>query len=106
MSIVGSGNLLPVPPDREFTDWDGLRRSRIRRLVQVVDDRWATWSLPGEVCGGDSGAPVFLGSEVVAVVSFVGKYCRDASIHARIDTEDVPSWIAKAIKENVPGRMP
>jgi len=98
MLIVGYGHLRPVPADREFTDWDGLRRVRVRRLVQVVDDAWATWQLPGEVCGGDSGGPIFLDGQIVAVVSFGGKFCRDASIHARIDVPSVQTWIDQTIR--------
>jgi secreted trypsin-like serine protease len=57
----------------------------------------------GEVCNGDSGGPIFLGSggdaAIVATVSYVGG-CR-ASVHARVDTEAVQSWIAQAIKTQV-----
>ena len=45
--------LLPI------SEWDGWRRIKISKLSQVVDNEWATWSLPGVACYGDSGAPTF-----------------------------------------------
>jgi hypothetical protein len=61
MVVAGYGFLdsLPggVPPP--YSDWDGLRRIKISRLEEVVDNEWASWSLPGIVCYGDSGAPTF-----------------------------------------------
>jgi secreted trypsin-like serine protease len=62
--------------------------------------------LPGEVCNGDSGGPIFLdrasGNDpvVVGTVSYTGE-CRAASLHARIDSDAVQSWITQTIKTNV-----
>jgi hypothetical protein len=57
MTIVG----YPLPgPVAEEGDWDGLRRFRTSSLDTVLDENWATWSLPSNVCFGDSGAPIFL----------------------------------------------
>ena len=71
MIVAGYGHLdsLPgggAPPDSE---WDGLRRIKISRLRTVVDNEWASWSLPGIVCFGDSGAPTFFRARIVAVAS-------------------------------------
>ena len=51
MIVAGYGHLdsLPgggAPPDSE---WDGLRRIKISRFGTVVDNEWATWSVPGIV---------------------------------------------------------
>jgi hypothetical protein len=102
MTIVGYGLPRSIPVEQRWKQWDGLRRFRSKRLVQVVDDAWATWTLPGEVCNGDSGGPIFVtssqgtGMAVVATVSYAGG-CR-ASIHARVDTQAVQTWIAETIK--------
>ena len=105
MTIVG----YPLPsPDAEESDWDGLRRFRTSRLTAVLDDTWATWSLPSDVCFGDSGAPIFLNlrpgggaqtERLVANVSDGGIDCLSANTNARLDTEAVQTWIRQTIKE-------
>jgi hypothetical protein len=113
MPIVGYGLLQEIPEAKRATAWDGLRRVRHKRLTQVIDETWATWSLPGELCNGDSGGPVFVGDEmapetlhIVAVVSYVGPQCRPASIHARLDTPAVQRWIVETIARELPPRGP
>jgi hypothetical protein len=105
MTIVG----YPLPrPDAEETDWDGLRRFRTSRLTAVLDDDWATWSLPSNLCFGDSGGPIFLnlrpagGTEterLVANVSDGGIDCLSANTNARLDSEAMRSWIRQTIKD-------
>src|SRR5205823_6062951 len=105
MTIVG----YPLrSPDDEESDWDGLRRFRTSRLTAVLDDTWATWSLPSNVCFGDSGGPIFLnlraggGAEterLVANVSDGGIDCLSANTNARLDTEAVQTWIRQTIRE-------
>ena len=106
MTIVG----YPLPsPDAEEGDWDGLRRFRTSRLTAVLDDTWATWSLPSDVCFGDSGAPIFLNlrpggggahtERLVANVSDGGIDCLSANTNARLDTEAVRTWIRQTVKE-------
>ena len=92
------------PPDSE---WDGLRRIKISRLRTVVDNEWASWSLPSIVCFGDSGAPTFFNDHplggrsrerVVAVASHGGSnvcYLRDD--RARVDTTAAQDWIHETI---------
>jgi hypothetical protein len=104
MAIVGYGHVKPVPPERDFLDWDGLRRVRQKRVTQVVDGTWATWALPGEACGGDSGGPILLDGAIVGLVSFVGRQCRDTSIHARVDVAPVQTWIRQTIDAHLGGR--
>jgi hypothetical protein len=105
MTIVG----YPVPrPDADESEWDGLRRVRTSRLTAVLDDDWATWSLPSNLCFGDSGGPIFLNllpgggpktERLVANVSDGGIDCLSANTNARLDTEAVHSWIRETIKE-------
>ena len=105
MTIVG----YPLPSaEAEESDWDGLRRFRTSRLTAVLDDTWATWSLPSNVCFGDSGGPIFLnlraggGAEterLVANVSDGGIDCLSANTNARLDSEAIRSWIRQTISE-------
>ena len=105
MTIVG----YPLPsPDAEEADWDGLRRFRASSLDTVLDENWATWSLPSNVCFGDSGAPIFLdrhpggqkeNEPLVANVSDGGIDCLSANTNARLDTKAVKKWIKETIRE-------
>ena len=105
MAIVG----YPLPsPDAEEGDWDGLRRFRTSSLDTVLDENWATWSLPSNVCFGDSGGPIFLNlrpgggaqtERLVANVSDGGIDCLSANTNARLDSESVRSWIRQTTGE-------
>jgi hypothetical protein len=73
---------------------------------QVVDNEWASWSLPGVACYGDSGAPTFLspdpfggrsGDRIVAVVSDGGWTCFSRDDRARVDTAAAQEWITDTI---------
>ena len=61
MLVPGYGDLDSVPGGgpQPLSEWDGWRRIKISKLSRVVDNEWASWSLPGVVCFGDSGAPTF-----------------------------------------------
>src|SRR5262245_7398602 len=99
MTIVG----YPLSsPGVDESAWDGLRRYRTSSLDTVLDETWATWSLPSNVCFGDSGGPIFLddhpGGEkkhdgkhqrLVANVSDGGIDCLNANTNARLDTRGV-----------------
>jgi len=100
MIVAGYGHLdaLPgggAPPDSE---WDGLRRIKISRLQTVVDNEWASWSLPGIVCYGDSGAPTFFRTRIVAVASDGGD-CFERDDRARVDTAAAQDWIRQTIAD-------
>jgi hypothetical protein len=101
MTIVGYGLLESLPEEKRQEAWDGLRRVRRKQLAQVLDDTWATWFLPSEVCDGDSGGPIFVGNgdtrEIVATVSYGGTKCRAASIHPRLDNASVQEWIRQTM---------
>jgi len=111
MTIVG----YPLPtPVLDENNWDGVRRFRTSRLDTVLDDDWATWSLPSNVCFGDSGGPIFLnlrpngGSKterLVANVSDGGIDCLSANTNARLDTEAAHSWIRQTIREVLGERL-
>jgi V8-like Glu-specific endopeptidase len=103
MTIVGYPS-----PDYGEANWDGLRRVRASSLDTVLNENWATWSLPSNLCAGDSGAPIFLdlhpgaqkeNEPIVANVSDGGIDCLSANTNARLDTEAVHSWIRETIKE-------
>ena len=103
MTIVGYPS-----PDYGEANWDGLRRFRASSLDTVLDKNWATWSLPSNVCAGDSGGPIFLNlrpdggaqtERLVANVSDGGIDCLSANTNARLDTEAVQTWIRQTIRE-------
>ena len=119
MIVAGYGflNALPDGSPPPISDWDGLRRLKISRLQRVADNEWATWSLPGIVCYGDSGAPTFFndhlfasrsGERVVAVASDgsnVGEGCYTRDVRARVDTKEAQDWIRQTIVDAVGGQM-
>jgi hypothetical protein len=90
------------------SNWDGLRRFRTSSLDEVLDENWATWSLPSNVCFGDSGAPILLNlraggdaqtERLVANVSDGGIDCLSANTNARLDSQAVRRWIRQTMKE-------
>jgi hypothetical protein len=102
MIVAGYGFLdsLPGGGSPSYSDWDGLRRLKISRLREVVDDEWATWSLPGIVCFGDSGSPTFFKGRVVAVASDGGTtVCYSRDDRARVDTIAAQDWIRQTITD-------
>jgi hypothetical protein len=108
MTIVG----YPLPtPLADESEWDGLRRYRPSSLDKVLNEDWATWSLPSNVCFGDSGGPIFVDDHptggtkhdktherLVANVSDGGIDCLSANTNARLDTKRVQKWIRETIK--------
>ena len=114
MIVAGYGflNSLPDGSPPPISDWDGLRRLKISRLRRVVDNEWASWSLPGIVCYGDSGAPTFFNDHplasrsrerVVAVASDGGDVCFTRDDRARLDTKEAQDWIRQTIADAVGG---
>jgi hypothetical protein len=114
MIVAGYGflNSLPGGIAPPISEWDGLRRLKISRLRQVVDNEWASWSLPGIVCYGDSGAPTFFNDHpfagrsrerVVAVASDGGDVCFSRDDRARVDTKEAQDWIRQTIADAVGG---
>jgi len=117
MIVAGYGflNSLPDGSPPPISEWDGLRRLKISRLQRVVDNEWASWSLPGIVCYGDSGAPTFFNDQpflgraderVVAVASDgsnVGEPCFTRDDRARVDTKEAQDWIGQTIADAVGG---
>jgi hypothetical protein len=110
MILPGYGFLdsLPSGFPPPISEWDGLRRIKISRLQQVVDNEWASWSLPGVVCYGDSGAPTFFNAQpmagrsherIVAVASDGGGPCFSRDDRARVDTTAAQDWIRATIRK-------
>jgi hypothetical protein len=110
MIVPGYGFLdsLPGGGPPPYSEWDGLRRIKISRLEEVVDNEWASWSVPGIVCFGDSGAPTFFNDRplagrarerVVAVASDGGLVCYTRDDRARVDTTAAQDWIRETIAE-------
>ena len=90
--------------------WDGLRRIKMSVLERVVDSEWASWSRPGVVCYGDSGAPTFFNSDpragrsgerIVAVASDGGWVCFSRDDRARVDTVAAQDWIRRTIAQTL-----
>jgi hypothetical protein len=97
-----------MPPP--MSEWDGLRRIKLSAVQHVVDDEWASWSLPGVVCYGDSGAPTFYnpdpragrsGERIVAVGSDGGWVCFSRDDRARVDTAAAQDWIRRTIAQTL-----
>ena len=90
--------------------WDGLRRIKMSMLERVVDSEWASWSRPGVVCYGDSGAPTFFNPDpragrsqerIVAVASDGGWVCFSRDHRARVDTAAAQDWIRRTIAQTL-----
>jgi len=103
MTIVGYPGSAPGE-----SNWDGLRRFRTSSLDTVLDETWATWSLPSNVCFGDSGAPIFLSlghaagphdDRIVANISDGGIDCLSANTNARVDSEAFHEWVRQTVKQ-------
>jgi hypothetical protein len=108
MPGYGFPDSLPGGGPPPYSEWDGLRRIKISRLEEVVDNEWASWSVPGIVCFGDSGAPTFFNDRplagrsrerVVAVASDGGNVCYSRDDRARVDTTAAQDWIRETIAE-------
>ena len=106
MAFVGYG--FPEPRGgRPFSEWDGLRKVKYSTLDTVLNDLWATWSLPGVVCSGDSGGATFFNGHpnvrkaherLAAVASDGGLDCASKDIRVRLDSPAVQQWIRETIK--------
>jgi hypothetical protein len=116
MTVVGYGSTEPLPsgasPPASF--WDGARRFRVSALEKVLNEYWATWSLPSRVCFGDSGAPTFVNDprearsprRLVAIASDGGLDCASTDARVRVDTAGVQEWIASVIRNELDDRVP
>jgi hypothetical protein len=109
MTFVGYG--FPEPRGtRPFSEWDGLRRIKVSTLDKVLNDVWASWSLPGVVCSGDSGGATFFNrhpraskehERLVAVASDGGLDCMSKDIRVRLDAHEVQKWIRQTIEDQL-----
>ena len=102
---LGPGGEIPPP-----SEWDGWRRIKASRLDRVVDDTWASWKLPSQVCFGDSGGPTFFNVypltrpfdfSLVAVASDGGIDCLSPDYRARVDTAAVRQWIRETLQQHI-----
>jgi hypothetical protein len=112
MTHVGYGHPASAPGGGQPppTEWDGLRTFGQSHLDRVVDDQWASWSIPGQVCFGDSGGPTFVNPDrsqrrkhdrLVAVASDGGDPCFTIDYRARVDTVAARDWIRDTITERL-----
>jgi hypothetical protein len=82
-------------------------------LSRVVDNEWASCSLPGVVCFGDSGAPTFTydpstgrkDDHVIAVASDGGDVCFSRDDRARVDTDAARDWVRRTIAQTIPKHL-
>jgi len=114
MVLPGYGDLDSIPGGgpQPLSEWDGWRRINISTFARVVADEWATWSVPGVVCFGDSGSPTFLynpaqrgaDDRVVAVASDGGDVCFTRDDRARVDSAVAHEWVRRTIAQTIPKR--
>jgi hypothetical protein len=109
-TIVGYGTTTPrrasgLPVD--ISEWDGKRRIRSSGLRKIVDETWGLWSIPSNLCSGDSGGGIFLtdrsspaAARLVANVSDGGSDCRRHNNNNRLDTRGIQKWIDDTVKAN------
>jgi hypothetical protein len=110
-AIVGYGTTAPgralgLPVDA--WPWDGQRRIRFSTVRRIVDATWGLWSIPSDVCSGDSGGGIFLTSRsgaerLVANVSDGGPDCRRRNNNNRLETRAIQTWIDETIRVQSPG---
>ena len=85
------------------------RPNTLERNRATVDNEWASWSLPGVVCFGDSGAPTFIyypstgrkDAHIVAVASDGGDVCFSRDDRARVDTDAARDWVRRTIAQTI-----
>jgi len=112
--VVGYGfaDSAPQGGPLPWSQWEGIRHYRVISPRQAFDAAWAFGS-QGDGCFGDSGGPTFLGplgesgnkrrAIITTASAFLGASCSTGrSVVARIDNEDVQSWIAQQIKQWLP----
>jgi hypothetical protein len=114
MVLPGYGDLDSIPGGgpQPRSAWDGWRRIKISRFALVVAPEWASWSVPGVVCFGDSGSPTFrydpsnrrTDERVVAVASDGGDVCFSRDDRARVDTTVAHDWVRRTIAQAIPKR--
>ena len=112
MTVVGFGFIDSLPGGgRPPTDeWPGFRRARpMRPFESVIDQSWARWGEPSQICFGDSGGAILIhmapetspapNRRLVAVVSDGGSpVCGTNNVHARVDTVEPRQWIRETIR--------
>ena len=104
MTIVGYGTEAPPPGGPADTSaYDGIRRWGTSTVDVVIDQNWVTFNRdPAKVCFGDSGAPTFFESRVVAIASDGAADCATADVRARVDSKEVRRWIKSTIDQRFP----
>lgn len=114
MVLPGYGDLDSIPGGgpQPVSEWDGWRRIKVSTFARVVADEWASWSVPGVVCFGDSGSPTFMydpenhrtDDRVLAVASDGGDVCFSRDDRARVDTTEARDWVRRTIARIIPRR--
>jgi hypothetical protein len=112
METIGYGHPFPgaggtSPP---VSVRDGFRKYRKSTLNQVLNERWASWTLPSAVCWGDSGSPTFFDAQpsprhkdtvLVAIASDGGADCLSTDLRSRVDTKEIQDWIRDAVRQHL-----
>jgi V8-like Glu-specific endopeptidase len=94
MTVVGYGL---TSTDGSF---DGLRRIGSSTLETLLDQDWVGFDRdPVKICFGDSGGPTFQEGRIVAIVSDGAADCSSADWRARVDTNEVRTWIKHVIRD-------
>lgn len=98
VQIVGFGS--------DGLDGGGIRREGTASIVRLEPTSIDLAPAPALTCGGDSGGPVLLGDELVAITSFGDPLCATSSTAIRVDASrgfiDDAIVMASSLPENQP----
>ncbi len=106
-------HLDPLPADLRFTDvtivgygddgptgtGSGTRRAATTPIESQCDRLLGLGDDVHNSCTGDSGGPLYLGAEVIALVSYGSQGCQARSFHTRLDVHR--AWI-ESVLDGVP----
>ena len=90
-----------VPPNKPTFINDFVRNTTTSGFKKLTADYLFLNGNPrdahagGGLCSGDSGGPVFRGTDIVAVNSFAMANCENKSGHVRLDTSLVRTFLSQ-----------
>ena len=91
MTLVGYGTTARLPGNGYVGG--GYRQVAEQKLQSLGAAIVKHQSDSGATCSGDSGSPLFVGDQLVGVLSAGDAACSNLSVSARLDTPAVRSWL-------------